>query len=64
LLLRVWEQAGESGSLTLYLPAGLKVTKAVPVNLRGEIKGEPVPVRAGKIEFELGAYAPASFILK
>lgn len=63
-LLRVWEQAGESGRVTLRLPAGLKVTQAIPVNLRGEIKGEPVSVKSGKIEFELGAYAPASFILK
>ena len=64
LLLRVWEQAGESGRLTLHLPVGLKVTKAIPVNLRGEVKGEPVSVKSDKIDFELGAYAPVSFILK
>lgn len=63
-LLRLWEQSGVSGKLTVHFPKELKVTQATPVNLRGEIKGTPVLVKAGKIEFELGAYAPASFILK
>lgn len=63
-LLRVWEQAGKSGEITLTLPDGLNVTEAVPVNLRGETKGEPLTVKSGKIHFSLGKYAPASFILK
>lgn len=62
-LLRVWEQAGISGKLTLTLPRGMKATKATPVNLRGEVAGEPVTVKSGKLEFALNAYAPASFIL-
>ena len=64
ILLRLWEQAGNSGMLTLNLPKGMDVTKAIPVNLRGEIEGEPLPVEQGQIRFELDAFAPASFILK
>ena len=51
-LLRVWEQAGVSGELTVTLPAGFKVTHAQPVNLRGEKIGEPVVVSGGALKFE------------
>jgi hypothetical protein len=46
------------------LPAGLKVDKAQPVNLRGEKAGPPFPITDGKLTFSLPAYAPASFILQ
>lgn len=64
MLLRVWEQAGLSGKLTVTLPEGFTAKEALPVNLRGEVKGKPLPVKSGKIDFELSAYAPASFIFK
>jgi len=63
-LLRVWEQAGVSGKLIVTLPKGTKALSAVPVNLRGEKKGEPIKIASGKLVFDLGAYAPASFILQ
>ena len=63
-LLRVWEQAGTSGDLTVTLPAGAKFTAATPVNLRGETTGSPLAIKEGKFTFSLGAYAPASFVLK
>ena len=63
-LLRVWEQAGTSGKLTVTLPKGMNVSTAIPVNLRGEKKGEPIRIRSGKFELELKAYAPASFVLE
>jgi alpha-mannosidase len=63
-LLRVWEQAGTSGTITVNLPEGMKFKKATPVNLRGESVGQAKDIRSNKLEFELGAYAPASFILK
>jgi hypothetical protein len=63
-LLRVWEQAGVSGNLTVSLPKGAVHTRATPVNLRGEKRGEPVRIEAGRLSFPLGAYAPASFVLK
>ena len=62
-LLRVWEQAGVSGELTVELPGGTNAATATPVNLRGEKTGEAVPIRSGTLTFDLGAYAPASFLL-
>ena len=63
IVLRVWEQAGVSGALTVTLPKGMKVDQVQPVNLRGEIADEPIAVKDGKFSFELGAWAPKSFIL-
>jgi alpha-mannosidase len=62
-LLRVWEQAGVSGMLTVELPDGISIAKATPVNLRGEKTGKSINVRDAKLTFELGAFAPASFVL-
>ena len=63
-LLRVWEQAGVSGMLTVTLPAGAAFAKATPVNLRGETAGEPSTLATGTLTFQLDAYAPASFVLE
>lgn len=63
-LLRVWEQVGVSGKLMVTLPKGMDASVAVPVNLRGEKKGDPIHIKSGKFELELSAYAPASFILE
>jgi|GEM_PF-291005 len=62
-LLRLWEQAGVAGELTVTLPGFAKFTTATPVNLRGEKTSEPLAIRDGKFTFSLRAYAPASFIL-
>ena len=63
-LLRVWEQAGVSGELIVELPPENKATMATPVNLRGEKIGEGIRVRDDKLTFELGAFAPYSFVLE
>ena len=63
-LVRVWEQAGRSGKLTVTLPTDFPAVQAVPVNLRGEPAGEPVKIRKGTFSFKLGAFAPASFRLE
>ncbi|MCF7958478.1 MAG: hypothetical protein K9M57_08535 [Phycisphaerae bacterium] len=63
-LLRVWEQAGTSGKLTVELPKGTKATKATPVNLRGEKIGDIMNIREDVLKFELGAFAPVSFLLE
>jgi hypothetical protein len=63
MLLRVWEQAGRSGEITVKLPKGMKAREARPVNLRGEPMGEPIAVRDGAFSFALGAWAPKSFVL-
>ena len=62
-VLRVWEQAGKGGAITVTLPKGMKATSAQPVNLRGESTGEPIAINDGKFSFVLGAWAPKSFVL-
>ena len=62
-LLRVWEEAGNSGLVTVSLPAGKTFKKATPVNLRGEISGKPVKIVKGKFNCKLMEFGPASFIL-
>ena len=63
-LLRLWEQAGNSGSLRVNLPADCSAMKAVPVNLRGEPAGDPVKIHNHSFAFNLDAFAPASFRLE
>jgi alpha-mannosidase len=63
-LLRVWEQAGHSGSLTVKLPADFRAARAVPVNLRGEPDGDAMKITSGSFTFKLAAFAPASFQLE
>jgi alpha-mannosidase len=61
-VLRVWEQAGTSGELTVSIPGSFKT--ATPVNLRGEPTGKPITIHSGKLTIHLPAYAPASFVLE
>lgn len=61
-LLRVWEQSGKGGPLEVRLPEGMSAAWARPINLRGESAGAPVRVENGTLSFELGAWAPASFV--
>lgn len=63
-LMRLWEQSGTSGNLSVKFPEGSKFTKATPVNLRGEIAGKPIPVSDRTLKFFMKAYSPASFILE
>lgn len=62
-LIRVWEQNGTSGQLTITLPEEMKAKTAIPVDLRGTITGNPIKVTDRKLVFYLNAYAPVSFIL-
>ena len=62
-VLRLWEQDGEAGEITVTLPAKCPFTEATPVNLRGEKIGKPVAIKKGKFSFKVAAYAPASFVL-
>ena len=63
-VLRLWEQVGVSGNLKVTLPKGIKVSKATPVDLRGEKKGKPIKIISGEFSYYGSAYAPASFILQ
>jgi hypothetical protein len=62
-LIRVWEQAGNSGNLTITFPPGMEFSKAQAVNIRGELLEDVIPLVNGKLNFELDKYAPASFVL-
>ena len=62
-LLRVWDQSGVSGELVVNLPAGFQAASATAVDLRGEKTGSPIPIKDGRLIFDLPAYSPASFIL-
>jgi hypothetical protein len=63
-LLRLWEQAGKTGPVTVQLPRNMKLQYAVPVNLRGEIIGNKWRVKNNAITIALKAYEPVSFILQ
>lgn len=63
-VLRLWEQAGTSGELTVALPAGAPFKTATPVNLRGEPTGPAQAIEGNQIKLNLHAYAPASFVLE
>lgn len=63
-VLRLWEQAGVSGDIKVTLPKGIKVSRATPVDLRGEQKGESIEIISGEFSYYVNAYAPASFVLE
>ena len=62
-LLRLWEDAGQSGPLTVTLPKQMQVTSTQPMDLRGRPKGKPLKVKDNKFTIELSAFKPASFLL-
>ncbi|MGM9802972.1 MAG: hypothetical protein ACI308_02220 [Muribaculaceae bacterium] len=63
-LLRVWEQAGVASPLEVTLPSTMRVSRAIPVDLRGTPTGDDVEVKSNKIKVNIKAYAPVSFILQ
>jgi alpha-mannosidase len=63
LILRFWEQSGNSGKCTVSLPEGLNGKKAVPVNLRGEVTGSPFEIKDNTISLDIKAYKPYSLMI-
>jgi hypothetical protein len=63
-LLRVWEDAGQSGPLTIVLPRQAHVVGVQPVDLRGRPVGPPIQAIDGEFTFELDAFSPASFLVQ
>jgi hypothetical protein len=61
-VLRLWEQAGKSGTVTVRLPEGTNVKQAQPVDLRGRLIGKPLPVSNGSLKVPVGAFAPVSLV--
>ena len=62
-VLRLWEQAGNSGKVKVRLPEGASFSQAQPVDLRGRAQGRPIPVKKGAFTVAVGAFAPVSVIL-
>ena len=65
MLLRLWEQSGQSGSCLITLPEGSKFSKAYACNLRDEIiEHEGILISNRSFEADVKANQPRSFILK
>jgi hypothetical protein len=63
-LLRLWEQAGDSGTYTVQLPRGTKAAAAQPCDLRGQSLGPPLPISSQKtFNVKVRPMAPVSFVL-
>lgn len=62
-LLRLWEQAGITSSVTVQLPPALKFTYASPVNLRGEVIGKKILIKENRFQASLQKFAPVSWML-
>lgn len=63
LILRLWEQAGNSGTCTVSLPDGLEGKIVIPVNLRGEVTGSPFEIKDNSISVDIKGYKPYSFMI-
>ncbi|MEN6424126.1 MAG: hypothetical protein ABFE13_02090 [Phycisphaerales bacterium] len=63
-LVRVWEDAGQSGPLTVALPRQTHVGDVQPIDLRGRPVGPPMQTDDDGFTFELGAFEPASFLVQ
>ena len=47
MILRLWEEAGRSGTLEVDLPAAMEIRSVQPLDLRGRPTGAAIPVNAG-----------------
>jgi alpha-mannosidase len=63
LVLRLWEQAGNTGNCTVTLPEGLNGKVAIPVNLRGEATGSPFTIQNNSVSIDVKPYKPYSFVI-
>jgi hypothetical protein len=62
-VLRLWEQAGKTGTVRVRLPEGTTIKRVQPVDLRGHPVGKPIAVKDGSFKVLVGAFAPTSFVL-
>jgi len=64
MVLRLWEQAGKPGKVTVRIPIAMKVSSITPINLRGASIGRSEPLRNDGFEADLPAFAPAAYRLE
>jgi len=64
ILLRLWEQSGISGRVTIRLPKEMDVGSVQPVDLRGTPTGEKFTIQKNVFAMDLKSFAPLSFILE
>lgn len=64
ILLRLWEQAGNSGECIISLPENMKAEYVQPVNLRNIPSGDKFRIANNKFKINVHAYRPYSFIFK
>jgi hypothetical protein len=62
-VLRLWEEAGQSGTVRVRLPEGRDVKDVQPVDLRGRPVGQSIPVKSGSFKVQVPAFAPVSLVL-
>jgi hypothetical protein len=62
-VLRLWELAGKSGTVSVRLPEASSARQVQPVDLRGRPVGKPIPVSNGSFKVQVGAFAPVSLVL-
>ena len=62
-ILRLWELAGIGGNCPITLPVQMGVTRAQPLNLRGEAMGGTIPVVNGNFSVDLPHNTPLSLRL-
>lgn len=64
LVLRLWNMTGQGESVTVELPGKMNISRACPINLRGEREGDPIPVHNGKFGMQVKGFSPAGFALE
>ena len=63
LLLRLWEQSGQSGPCEIKFPATWNIRSLQPVDLRGRASGDPILVKDHKASIKINGFSPASFLI-
>ena len=63
-VLRLWEQASESGAVRVRLPEGTRFKEAQPVDVRGRRIGDPIAIKGGSFKVSVKAFAPVSCVVQ
>lgn len=64
LILRLWNMNRTEKNTLVSLPGNKNVSQVIPINLRGEVLGDPLPVRDQKFHINIPGFSPVSFIVR